>query len=116
MEYNGNEMISDIPLTTSLLKMFSMFRLKMTVRDVTVDEVSLMCINCKRETYLQPKSEKEFYDKIITPFMMNSILHHVGMSWMISSKKGMDYENFSNHDNVGWFEKYPWHNKNICSK
>ena len=60
--------------------MFSMFRVKMTVRDVTVDEVSLMCINCKRETHLQPKSEKEFYDKMITPFMMNSMLHHVGMS------------------------------------
>ena len=31
-------------------------------------------------------------------------------------KKGMDYENLSNHDNVGWFDKGPWHNKNICSK
>ena len=28
----------------------------------------------------------------------------------------MDYENFSNHENVGWFETGPWHNKNICSK
>ena len=28
----------------------------------------------------------------------------------------MDYENFSNQDNVGWFETGPWHNKNICSK
>ena len=50
---------------------------------------------------------------MISPFMMNSMLHHVGMSWMISSKKGMDYENFSNRDNVGWFDKGPWHNKNI---
>ena len=33
MEYTGNDMISDIPLTNSLLKMFSMFRVKMTVRD-----------------------------------------------------------------------------------
>ena len=97
MEFTGNDMISDIPLTTSLLKMFSMFGIKMTVRDVNVDEVSLICINCKRKTYLQPKSGKEFYDKMITPFMMNSMLHHVGMSWMISSKKEMDYENFSNH-------------------
>ena len=28
----------------------------------------------------------------------------------------MDYDNFSNHENVGWFETGPWHNKNICSK
>ena len=77
MEYTGNDIISDIPLTTSLLKMFSMFRVKMTVRDVNVDEVSLMCINCKRKTGLEPKSGKEFYDKMITPFVMNSMLHHV---------------------------------------
>ena len=53
---------------------------------------------------------------MMTLFVMNSMLHHVGMSWMISSKKEMDYENFSNHENVGWFETGPWHNKNICSK
>ena len=52
MEYTGNDMKSDIPLTTSLLKMFSMFEISMTVGDVNVDEVSLMCINCKRKTGL----------------------------------------------------------------
>ena len=84
MEYTGNYMISDISLTTSLLNMFSMFSVKITVRDDTVNEVSLMCINCKREKYIQHKSDKDFYDKMITTFMMNSMLHHVGMSWMIT--------------------------------
>ena len=88
MEYTGKDMISDISLTTSLLKMFSMFSVKITVRDDAVNKVSLMCINCKRKIGLEPKSGKEFYDKMITPFLMNSMLHHVGMSWMISSKKG----------------------------
>ena len=62
MEYTGNDMISDIPLTTSLLKMFSMFGIIMTVGDDHVDELSLMCNNCKRKTHLEPKSGKEFYD------------------------------------------------------
>ena len=31
MEYTGNDMKSDIPLTTSLLKMFSMFEISFTV-------------------------------------------------------------------------------------
>ena len=53
---------------------------------------------------------------MITPFVMNSMLHHVGMSWMIGSKKEMDYDNFTNTEIVGWFETIPWHNKNICSK
>ena len=109
-------MISDITLTTSLLKMLSMFEISMTVRDVHVDEVSLMCINCKISTGLKQKSGKEFYDKMITPFVMNSMLCHIGISWMISSKKEMDYDNFSHHENVAWFETGPWHNKNICSK
>ena len=52
MEYTGNDMISDIPLTTSLLKMFSMFGIIMTLGDVIVDEVYLMCINFKRKTHL----------------------------------------------------------------
>ena len=116
MEYTGNDMIRDIPLPTSLLKIFSMFEISMTVGDVHVDEVSLMCINCKRKTGLERKYGKEFYDKMITPFVMNSMLHHVGMSWMTSSKKEMDYDNFSNHKNVGWFDTGPWHNKNTCSK
>ena len=56
MEYTLNDMISDITLTTSLLKMFSMFGIKMTVRDVNVDEVSLKCNNCKRTTDLKKQN------------------------------------------------------------
>ena len=50
MEYTGNDMKNDTPLTTSLLKMFSMFEISLTVGDVNVDEVSLKCINCKKST------------------------------------------------------------------
>ena len=96
--------------------MFSMFEISVTVGDVNVAEVSLMCINCKIPTGLEPKSGREFYDKIITPFVMNSMLHHVGMSWMIILKKEMDYDNFTNSKNLGWFDTGPWHKKNICSK
>ena len=28
----------------------------------------------------------------------------------------MDYDNFKNSKNLGWFDTGPWHNKNICSK
>ena len=43
------------------------------------------------------------------------MLHHVGMSWIISSKEERDYYNFTNSNNLGWFDTGPWHNKNICS-
>ena len=44
------------------------------------------------------------------------MLHHVGMSWIISSKKAMDYDNFTNSKNLEWFDTGPWYNQNICYK
>ena len=86
MEYTGNDVQNDTHLTSSILRMFSMFVIRLSVGDVDLDSVSLKCINCKRETGLKTKSSfKEFYDRIITPFVMNSMLHHVGMSWIITN-------------------------------
>ena len=52
MEYTGNDIQNDTPLTSSLLKMFSMFEICLSVGDVNLDEVSLKCINCKISTGL----------------------------------------------------------------
>ena len=77
MEYTGNDMQNDTHLTSSLLKMFSLFEISLSVGDVDLDSVSLKCINCKRETGLKTKSGfEEFYDKIITQFVLNEMLHH----------------------------------------
>ena len=50
MEYTGNDIKNDTPLTSSLLKMFSMFEMILCVGDVNLDEVSLKYINCKIST------------------------------------------------------------------
>ena len=56
-------MQDDTPLTSSLLKMFSMFEIRLSCGDVNVDTVSLKCINCKKETGLKSKTGfKYFYD------------------------------------------------------
>ena len=44
------------------------------------------------------------------------MFHHVGMSWIISSKQEMDYDNFTNSKKLSCFDTSPRHNKNICSK
>ena len=88
MEYTGNDMQNDTHLTSSLLKIFSLFEIRLSCVDVDLETVSLKCINCEKETGLKSKTGvEEFYDKIITPFVMNAMLHHVGMSWIICSKK-----------------------------
>ena len=43
------------------------------------------------------------------------MLHHVGMSWIISSNLEMEYEmNKTNHQD--WLNKGPWYKISICSK
>ena len=89
MEYTGNIMQYDTHLTSSLLKMFSMFEIRLSYGDNDMDKVGLKCINCKKETGLTAETGfKDFYDEVITQFVLNAMLHHVGMSWIISSKKG----------------------------
>ena len=52
---------------------------------------------------------------MITKFVLNTILHHVGMSWIISSNDEMKYEIYkSNHQDL--LNKCTWYNKSICSR
>ena len=47
--------------------------------------------------------------------MLNEILHHVGMSWIISSKKEIKYDmDWKSHQ--CWLNKGPWYNTSICLK
>ena len=88
MEYTGKLIQYDTHLTSSLLKMFSMFEIRLSCGDDDLDIVSLKCINCKKETGLN--SETGFtwvYDEFITKFVLNAMLNHVGISFIISSKK-----------------------------
>ena len=80
MEYTGNIMQDDTHLMSSLLKMFSMFEIRLSYGDKYLDTLCLKCINCKKETGLN--SETNFtwvYDKVITKFVLNAMLHHVCM-------------------------------------
>ena len=81
-------MQDDTHLTSSLLKMFLMFEIRLSCEDNDLDKVGLKCINCKTETCLSAETGfEEFYDEVITQFVLNAMLHHVGMSWIISSKR-----------------------------
>ena len=65
-----------------------MFEILLSCGDDDLDIVSLKCINCKKERGLN--SETGFtwvYDQVITKFVLNEMLHHIVMSWIISPKK-----------------------------
>ena len=102
-------------LISSLLKLFAVFELCLSYKEGIVDVVYLRCINCKRETGLDFKINSFVFDEIITKFVLNAMLYHVGMSWMISSNKEMNYEMGKNNDQY-WLNKGPWYNRSICFK
>ena len=88
MEHTANKMQDDKGIISSLLKMFSMFETRLSFGDKDLETLSIKCINCKRETGLN--SETSFtwvYDEIVTKFVLNEMLNHVGMSWIISSNQ-----------------------------
>ena len=52
---------------------------------------------------------------MITEFVLNEILHHVGMLWIISFNDEIKYEiDKSNHQD--WFNGGYWYSTDICSR
>ena len=100
---------------SSLLKLFAMFEIRLCYKKVILDVVSLKCINFKRETGLYSKINSWLFDEIITKFVLNAILYHVGMSWIIISNKEMKYD-MDENNHQDWFNKGPWYNTSICLK
>ena len=93
-----------------------MFEIRLSYGDKYLDVLSIKFINCKRETGLNSKTNFTWvYDEIVTNFLLNAMLHHVGMSWIVISTREMEYEmNKTNHQD--WLNKGPWYNISICSK
>ena len=83
-----------------------MFESYLNYKEGDLDVVSLRCIYCKRETCLFLNNNNSF-DEMITKFLLNAILHHVGMTWIISSNKEMKYEMDKNNHQY-WLNKGTW--------
>ena len=71
--------------------------------------MSLKCINCKIETGLDSETSFSWvFDEVITKFVLNAILHNVGMTWIIRSNKEMNNEmDKNNHQDL--MNKVPWY-------
>ena len=67
----------------------------------------------KNETGLYLRNST--FEEIITKFVLNEVLHNVGMLWISCSNEKIKYEiDKSNH--INWLNKCPWYNTDICSK
>ena len=91
-----------------------MFEIRLSYGEKYLDTVYLKCIHFKREIGLNPETSFTWvYDEIVTKFVLNEMLHHVGMSWIISSNKEMNYEINTESNHLYWSNKGPWYNRNI---
>ena len=52
-----------------------------------VEHISIMCGNCGKETGLSMDVMNTKYKYIITSFLLSTVLHHVGMLWIINTNK-----------------------------
>ena len=90
MELTENNMKTKAGMIPSLLKASAMFKLSLIGDKENLDFIAIRCINCKTKTaiYLQ----NSVFEEMITTSVLYTILHHVGMSWIISSNNEMKYE------------------------
>ena len=79
-----------------------MFELRFIDDRDRLADIAMRCVNCKKETGLYLRTST--LEELITKFVLNAILHHVDMSWIICSNKEMKYE--INHQD--WLNKGPW--------
>ena len=88
-----------------------MFELRFIGDKEKSDVIAIRCINCKIETgsFLRNST----FEEMITKFMLNAILHHVGMLWIIRSNDEMKYE-MGKNNHQDWLKKHPWCNTDIC--
>ena len=54
------------------------------------------------------------YQEIITTFVLNTMLHHVGMLWIIENHEELKYD--MDIQNSDWLTGGPWYNTYICKK
>ena len=97
MEFTSYTIKNEIELLMSLLNMCSMFQMRCWYNKGHFDKnrvknISIRCSNCGKETGLSMKNINTNYKDIITSFVLNTVLHNVAMSWIIKSKKHLEYD------------------------
>ena len=55
-----------------------------------------------------------YYQWIITTFVLNTMLHHVGMIWIIENHENSKYDMEIKH--LDWMTGGSWYNWSICKK
>ena len=55
-------------------------------------KIAIRCSNCEKETMIYVDMLKTTYQDIITTFILNKMLHHVGMLEIIETHEKLQYD------------------------
>ena len=88
MDYATDRIENEIIILPSLLKIFSMFQIRCWYKkgyddENKVENIAIRCSNCGKETMIYMDNMNTTYQDIITSFVLNTMLHHVGVLWII---------------------------------
>ena len=79
-----------------------------------VETFDIRCSYCGKETMIDVDILDITYQEIITTFVLNTMLHCVGMLWIIESHEELKYDmDIQNPDQL---TGGPWYNTYICGK
>ena len=58
----------------------------------TVEKIAIRCSNRGKETIIDVDNLNTIYQDIFTTFVLNTMLHHVGMLWKIETHEQLKYD------------------------
>ena len=91
MDFTADRIENDKNLLLSFLKLFSMFKIKCcwNLREDEIKftgvKIDIRCSNCRKEIMMDVDIMNTTYQDIITTFVLNTMLDHVGMLWIIET-------------------------------
>ena len=91
MDLTAYRIQNDKNLLPSLLKTKSMFKIKCWWNPMeddlkqTVEKVAIRCSNCRKEIVIDVYIMDTIYQDIISNFVLNTMLHHFGMLYIIKN-------------------------------
>ena len=99
---------------------FSMFKIKCwwNTREYEIKytgvKVAIRCSSWGKETIIDVDIMNTKYEDIITTFVLNKMLQHVDMLWIIETQEHLKYD--TDKQNSECMTGGPWYNTSICKQ
>ena len=77
-------------------------------------KIAIRCSNFGKETMIYVDHLNTTYQDIITTFVLNKMLHHIGILWIVETHEQLQYNLDKN--NYEWMTGGTWYNTSICKK